>query len=246
MVEQDASSGGVHDHRRQVGWRRRRAAPHAGHQPVPLPEAIHQRRARRPHLARHRVHAVVVQPICSATQGARLSGLDHSLAAWLVRTTGDLTHRAGRVRPHTVRGSRRAGLDVPVRGGVHPHTQHGPQPGRGLRGQGVVPDEVLRARPLAAARRRAVRAAAGLPRQRRDPALRARRGRPPRHRAQGRGGVAGHPPRPGDGRLAPEPVPPLRLVLVPRVLPDQGRHDPAAARGRSGPATDASTDESTD
>ena len=35
-------------------------------------------------------------------------------------------------------------------------------------------------------------------------------------------------------RLAPEPVPPLRLVLLPPVLPDQGRHDPSAARGHPG------------
>ena len=72
------------------------------------------------------------------------------------------------------------------------------EPERGLRGQGALPDEVLRPRHLAAAGRRAVGAAADLPRQRRDPALRARRGRPARHRAQGRGGVGGHPARPGD------------------------------------------------
>ena len=59
---------------------------------------------------------------------------------------------------------------------------------------------------LAHPRRRAVDAAAGLPRQRRDAALRPRRGRPARHRAQGRGGLAGDPPGRGDRRLAAQPV----------------------------------------
>ena len=82
----------------------------------------------------------------------------------------------------------------------------GRSPGRGLRGQGAVPDEVLRARPLAHPRRRPGGAPAGLPRQRRDPPLRARRGRPARHRAQGRGGLARRsaaPRRPGDWRPSP-------------------------------------------
>ena len=47
------------------------------------------------------------------------------------------------------------------------------------------------------------------------------------------------------GRLAAESVAPVRLVLVPRVLPDQGRHDPAAARTHV-VVVDVSTDESED
>ena len=56
---------------------------------------------------------------------------------------------------------------------------------RVVRGQGAVPDEVLRPGRLAHARRHPPDAAADLPRQRRDAALRARRARPARHRAQG-------------------------------------------------------------
>ena len=67
-----------------------------------------------------------------------------------------------------------------------------------VRGQGAVPDEVLRAGALAAARRGADDAAADLPRQRRGPALPARRGRPARRRAQGQRAVEGDPARGGD------------------------------------------------
>ena len=60
-----------------------------------------------------------------------------------------------------------------------------------LRGQGAVPDAVLRAGAVADARRRADDAPAGLPRQPRAAALLPRRGRPARHRAQGQGAVDG-------------------------------------------------------
>ena len=47
------------------------------------------------------------------------------------------------------------------------------------------------------------------------------------------------------GDWQPEPVAPVRLVQLPRVLPDQGRHDPAAA-GAPVVVADVSTDESED
>ena len=104
---------------------------------------------------------------------------------------------------------------------------------RGLGGQGAVPDEVLRAGPLANPRRGAGDAPAGLPRQRRAAPLRPRRGRPARHRAQGRGDLAGDRPRDRGPRLATPPVPAVRLVLLQGDLPRVGRHSPTAARGRA-------------
>ena len=79
----------------------------------------------------------------------------------------------------------------------------GRAPGEAFEAQGAVPDEVLRARPVAHPRRGARDAAADLPRQRRGAALRARRGRPARHRAQGRGDLAGHPQRKETGDWQP-------------------------------------------
>ena len=102
---------------------------------------------------------------------------------------------------------------------------------RDVRGQGAVPDEVLRAGHLAHPRRGPGDAPAGLPRQRRDAALRARRGRPARHRAQGRGDLArrsGCAEETGDWR--PNRSPALRLVRPPGALPRVGRHPAAAAR----------------
>ena len=69
---------------------------------------------------------------------------------------------------------------------------------RGLRSQGPVPDEVLRARDLADPRRRPPHAAADLPRERRGPALRARGARPAGHRAQARGALGGDRAGAGD------------------------------------------------
>ena len=56
----------------------------------------------------------------------------------------------------------------------------GRSPSRAVRGQGAVPDEVLRPGALAAAGRGSADAAAGLPRQRRDRPLQPGRGRPAR------------------------------------------------------------------
>ena len=77
---------------------------------------------------------------------------------------------------------------------------------RGVRGQGAVPDEVLRPGALAHAGRGAADAAADLPRQRRGAPLRPRRGRPAGHRAQGRGDLGAIRARRGDRRLAAEPA----------------------------------------
>ena len=74
---------------------------------------------------------------------------------------------------------------------------------RVVRGQGAVPDEVLRARRLAHPRGGAGDAAADLPRQRRAAPLRPRRARPAGHRAQGRGDLGARSgTRRGDRRLA--------------------------------------------
>ena len=73
-----------------------------------------------------------------------------------------------------------------------------------------------------------------LPRQRRAAALRPRRAGPARHRAEGRGDLAGHPPRRGVRRLASAPQPAVRLVLLPGDLPGVRRH-PAAAAGPARP-----------
>ena len=73
---------------------------------------------------------------------------------------------------------------------------------RGVRGQGAVPDEVLRGRALAHPRHDPAPAAAHLPGQRRDHAVRAGRGRPAGDRAQDQRALAGHRPgqRSGDWR----------------------------------------------
>ena len=126
--------------------------------------------------------------------------------------------RAGSSRPSGSSTSRRCStpgcccagfvdrLDVAPDGAIRVvDYKTGPVARRDVRGQGAVPDEVLRAGHLAHPRRRPGDAPAGLPRQRRDAALRPRRGRPARHRAQGRGDLAGDPARRGDRRLAAQP-----------------------------------------
>ncbi|CAA9374658.1 MAG: RecB family exonuclease, partial [uncultured Nocardioides sp.] len=142
----------------------------------------------------------------------------------LRRDPARLTPAPPRLRRPGRRGARRAD----PRGGL----QDGRVTSRRLRGEGPVPDAVLRPRHLAHPRRRALRPAAGLPRQRRDPPLRAGRGRPARHRAQGAGHLGGDPARRGVRRLAREPVPDVRLVLVQAPLPGVRRHSPAPARAR--------------
>ena len=74
----------------------------------------------------------------------------------------------------------------------------GKAPGCGVRGEGHVPDALLRTGPVAHARRAAHRAAAHVPVHGRCAALRTRRGRPAGHGAQDRRAVDGH--RTGDGQ----------------------------------------------
>ena len=157
----------------------------------------------------------------------------------LLHAGGPAAARAGRARALR-RGAARlqaaaAGLRRPARHRARRRHPRGRLQDRALRpgvvrGQGAVPDEVLRAGHLAHPRRRPGDAPAGLPRQRRDAALRPGRGRPPRHRAQGRGDLAGHRARPGVRRLAAPQVPAVRLVLLPVAVPRVRRHSPAAAR----------------
>ena len=157
----------------------------------------------------------------------------------LLHPRGPAPPRAGRARgvrrsaarlqaaAARLRGPRRHRARRPDQGGG---LQDRPQPRRGLRGQGAVPDEVLRARHLAHPRRRAGDAAAGLSRQRRDAPLRARRGRPARHRAQGRRDLAGDQGVRGGAGLAAEQVGALLVVLLQGALPGVRRHAAAGAR----------------
>ena len=161
-----------------------------------------------------------------------------SLLGQLLHPRGPAAAGAGRAR-----GPRRAPARVrahhprlhrPRRRGTHRRAAHRrlqdrPVAERVLRGQGAVPDEVLRPGRLAHPRRDPADAPAGLPRQRRDAALRARRARPARHRAQGRGAVEGHPARQRDRRVAAQQVPALRLVRPQGPLPCLGRHAATAA-----------------
>ena len=106
----------------------------------------------------------------------------------------------------------------------------GRSPGE-IRGQGAVPDEVLRAGHLAHPRRRSRDAAAGLPRQRRDRSATSPTSRtcsPPSARCRRCGRRSGAPQE--TRRLAAQPGPAVRLVRPPGDLPGLRRHSAAAAR----------------
>ena len=161
----------------------------------------------------------------------------------VVRPRGPHPARAGRARalrrdrgrgPHPAR-LRRPARRRPRRRDAGRRLQDRPLPERAVRGQGAVPDEVLRPGALAHPRRDPAPAPAGLPRQRRGRALRARRGRPARHRAQRPGHLGCRGARRADRRLAPAHLAAVRLVRLPRPLPGLGRHASPAARGRRAP-----------
>src|SRR6266540_4561952 len=112
--------------------------------------------------------------------------------------------------------------------------QDGHDPARGVRSQGAVPDEVLRARAVAYPRRRAAAAEADLPRRPRHVDLLAgrRRARPVRTHAQGN--LDRHRPGDREGRLPPEPEQAVRLVRQPGPLPVLRWHSPAVPARRVG------------
>ena len=106
----------------------------------------------------------------------------------------------------------------------------GRAPGEAVRGQGAVPDEVLRAGAVAHDGRGAGPAAADVPRRPGGAALLPRRGRPAGHRAQAARAVGGD--RAGDGRAGvPAPArPAVRLVRPPGAVPVLRRHAAAVPR----------------
>ena len=111
--------------------------------------------------------------------------------------------------------------------------QDRPRARRDVRGQGAVPDEVLRAGAVAHDRRRAAAAPADVPRRPRGPALLPRRGRPAGDRAQAARPVGGH--RAGDAapRVPAASEQAVRLVRPPGAVPELRRDAPAVPRRRA-------------
>ena len=158
----------------------------------------------------------------------------------VVQPRGPHPARAGRPRalrrdrgrgPHPAR-LRRPARRRPRRRDAGRRLQDRPLAERAVRGQGAVPDEVLRAGALAHARRDPAPAPAGLPRQRRGGALLPRRARPARHRAQRPGHLGCRGAGRADRRLAPAHLAAVRLVRLPRPVPGVGWHSSPAAGGR--------------
>ena len=144
-----------------------------------------------------------------------LAGLVPGEPARLLRPRGPAPARAGRARalrrdaarlPAAAARVRRPHRHRARRGHPGGRLQDRPLPRRRLRGQGAVPDALLRPGHLAHPRRGSGAAAPGLPRRRPDGQLRARRAGPARHRAARRGASgarSSRPARPASGCPAP-------------------------------------------
>ncbi|CAA9211507.1 MAG: RecB family exonuclease, partial [uncultured Blastococcus sp.] len=175
--------------------------------------------------------------------GGGVAGVGREAGREVLHAGGPDPHPArrprGAGRGHAARRAAAARLRRPAGRGAQRRTagrglQDRSGAARGLRGQGAVPDEVLRAGAVAHPRRGGRPAQAPVPQGRRRADLHARRGRADPLRAHPAGDLGRDRARSGHRRLPGEQDPALWVVRPPGPLPSLGWYSPALPRGSGG------------